>query len=166
MLLFRLNFPLHDVEQTISFIIGKNPFDLSFSWFSIFGHDLFASRFIQCPLSFPSHPLDLDNFVLSNFTVKLGGRRHIVIWVLKVVVGGVQIYQNDNSSCFTPNFFVMVNYKTFHLKHYIVFVKICPPTGQITFYPILQGKNGQNKPENQQNWNMAKIAPKSDKFTK
>ena len=23
-------------------------------------------------------------------------------------------------------------------------------------YPILQGKNGQNKPENQQNWNMAK----------
>ena len=58
----------------------------------------------------------------------------------------------------------MVNYKTFHLKHYIVFVKICPSTGQITFYPILQGKNGQNKPENQQNWNMAKIAPKSDKF--
>ena len=33
-------------------------------------------------------------------------------------------------------------------------------------YPILQGENGQNKPENQQNWNMAKIAPKSDKFTK
>ena len=30
----------------------------------------------------------------------------------------------------------------------------------------LQGKNGQNKPENPQNWNMAKIAPKSDKFTK
>ena len=37
--------------------------------------------------------------------------------------------------CFTPNSFVMVNYKTFHLKHYIVFVKICPPTGQITFWP-------------------------------
>ena len=33
-------------------------------------------------------------------------------------------------------------------------------------YPILQGKNGQNKPENQQNRNMAKIAPKSDKFMK
>ena len=32
--------------------------------------------------------------------------------------------------------------------------------------PILQGKNGQNKPENQQNQDMAKIAPKSDKFTK
>ena len=30
----------------------------------------------------------------------------------------------------------------------------------------LQGENGQNKPENPQNWNMAKIAPKSDKFTK
>ena len=26
-------------------------------------------------------------------------------------------------------------------------------------YPILQGKNGQNKPENQHYWNMAKIAP-------
>ena len=34
----------------------------------------------------------------------------------------------------------------------------------LKFDPILQGKNGQNKPENQQNWNMAKIAPKSDKF--
>ena len=32
--------------------------------------------------------------------------------------------------------------------------------------PILQGENGQNKPENQQHWNMAKIAHKSDKFTK
>ena len=31
---------------------------------------------------------------------------------------------------------------------------------------IFLGKNGQNEPENPQNWNMAKIAPKSDKFTK
>ena len=31
-------------------------------------------------------------------------------------------------------------------------------------YPILQGENGQNEPENQQNWKMAKIAPKSDKY--
>ena len=54
----------------------------------------------------------------------------------------------------------MNNCKTFHLKHHLGFVKICPPTGQITFYPILQGKNGQNRPENQQNWNMAKTAPK------
>ena len=45
----------------------------------------------------------------------------------------VQIHQNDISSCFPPNSFVMVNYEPFHLKHYIVFVKICPPTGQITF---------------------------------
>ena len=36
----------------------------------------------------------------------------------------------------------------------------------LKFDLILQGKNGQNKPENQQNWNMAKIAPKNDKFTK
>ena len=36
----------------------------------------------------------------------------------------------------------------------------------LKFDPILQGKNGQNKPENQQNWNKAKIAPKSDKFMK
>ena len=33
-------------------------------------------------------------------------------------------------------------------------------------YPILQWENGQNKPENQQNRNMAKIALKSDKFMK
>ena len=39
------------------------------------------------------------------------------------------------SSCVTPNSFVMVNYKTFYLKHYIFFVKICPPNGQITFWP-------------------------------
>ena len=38
--------------------------------------------------------------------------------------------------------------------------------GHIKFYPILQRGNGQNKPENQQNWKMAKIAPKSDKITK
>ena len=36
-------------------------------------------------------------------------------------------------SCFLGNSFVMVQYKTFDLKHYIVFVKIGPPTGQITF---------------------------------
>ena len=29
----------------------------------------------------------------------------------------------------------MVNYKTLHLKHHIVSVKFCPPTGQITFWP-------------------------------
>ena len=33
-------------------------------------------------------------------------------------------------------------------------------------YPILQEKNGQNKTENQQNRNMAKTEPKSDKFMK
>ena len=31
-------------------------------------------------------------------------------------------------------------------------------------YPFLHGKNGQNKPKNRQNWNMAKIAPNTDKF--
>ena len=36
----------------------------------------------------------------------------------------------------------------------------------IYLYFILHGKNGQNKPENRQNKSMAKIAPKSDKFTK
>ena len=39
-------------------------------------------------------------------------------------------------SHFSSNSFVMVKYKTFHLKHYIVFVKICPPTGQITFWDV------------------------------
>ena len=43
-------------------------------------------------------------------------------------------------SCCTPNSFVMVNYKTFNQKHYIVFVKICPPTGQITFLARAQRK--------------------------
>ena len=33
-------------------------------------------------------------------------------------------------------------------------------------YPFLQGENGHNNPENQQSRNMAKIAPKSDKFMK
>ena len=33
-------------------------------------------------------------------------------------------------------------------------------------YPSLQGENGQNRPENHQNRNMAKIALKSDKFMK
>ena len=39
-------------------------------------------------------------------------------------------------SCFLGNSFVMVQYKTFDLKHYIVFVKIGPPTGQITFLAV------------------------------
>ena len=51
----------------------------------------------------------------------------------------LQIYQNDISSCLTPNSFVMVNYKTFHLTHHLVFVKFCPPTGQITRSAIFCG---------------------------
>ena len=31
---------------------------------------------------------------------------------------------------------------------------------------FLQEKNGQNQPENHQNWSLAKIAPKSDKSMK
>ena len=31
---------------------------------------------------------------------------------------------------------------------------------------LRQGKNGKNKPKNHQHWNLAKIAPKSDKFMK
>ena len=60
----------------------------------------------------------------------------------QLMVGGYRFTKMTFFSYFTPNSFVMVNYKTFHLKHYIVFMKICPPTGQITFYPILQGENG------------------------
>ena len=37
--------------------------------------------------------------------------------VLQPILGGVQIHQNDISSCFTPNSFVMVNYEPVHLKH-------------------------------------------------
>ena len=48
----------------------------------------------------------------------------------------LQIHQNDIPSHFPSNSFVMVKYKTFHLKHHIVFVKICPPTGQITFWDV------------------------------
>ena len=40
------------------------------------------------------------------------------------------------------------------------------PEGRFSFLHFLQGKKGQNKRENPQNWNMAKIAPKSDNFTK
>ena len=36
----------------------------------------------------------------------------------------------------------------------------------VNFGPILQRKNGQNNPENQQNRNLAKFTPKSDKFMK
>ena len=34
------------------------------------------------------------------------------------------------------------------------------------FLPFLHGKNAQNRPENQQNWNLAKIGLKSDIFMK
>ena len=34
------------------------------------------------------------------------------------------------------------------------------------FLPFLQGKRAQNRPENPQNWNLAKIGLKSDNFTK
>ena len=36
----------------------------------------------------------------------------------------------------------------------------------ILYVPYFSGENGQDKPENQQNWYMAKIAPKRDKFMK
>ena len=36
----------------------------------------------------------------------------------------------------------------------------------ITYLPFITRENWKKKPENQQNWNMAKIAPKSNKFMK
>ena len=47
-------------------------------------------------------------------------------------------------SRFPSNSFVMVKCKTFRLKHHIVFVKIWPPTGQITFW-LLTSKMGKIK---------------------
>ena len=40
------------------------------------------------------------------------------------------------------------------------------PNFDLKFDSILQGEKGKNKPENAQNYNMAKFAPKSDKSTK
>ena len=40
------------------------------------------------------------------------------------------------------------------------------PKFDLKFDSILQGKKGKNKPENLQNLNMAKIAPKTDKLMK
>ena len=54
--------------------------------------------------------------------------------------GGVQIYQNDISLYFLLNSFITVKYKAFHQKHHIVFMKIWPPTGQITFLAFYKGK--------------------------
>ena len=43
-----------------------------------------------------------------------------------------------------------------------------PSAAKMWFYFLhfLQGKNAQNRPENQQNWNLAKIGLKSDNFMK
>ena len=43
-----------------------------------------------------------------------------------------------------------------------------PSAAKMRFYFLhfLQGKNAQNRPENQQNWNLAKIGLKSDNFMK
>ena len=43
-----------------------------------------------------------------------------------------------------------------------------PSAAKMRFYFLhfLQGKNAQNRPENQQNWNLAKIRLKSDNFMK
>ena len=81
-------------------------------------------------------------------------------------LGGVYIQQIECSLLGPPNSFVMTHLEMFCPNNHILWVKIGFPSGHIKVYPILQGENGQNKPENQQNWNMAKIAPKSDKFTK
>ena len=48
-------------------------------------------------------------------------------WPLKWVV------ETKKFHVFPPNSLVMVNYKTYHLKHYIAFVKIRPPSGKITY---------------------------------
>ena len=61
-----------------------------------------------------------------NFRDTQTEQRHFII-----IRGGYR----QKIPCFTPNSFVMNNCKTFHLKHHLGFVKICPPTGQITFCP-------------------------------
>ena len=57
--------------------------------------------------------------------------------------------------CLTPNSFVMVNYKTFHLKHHLAFVKILPSNRPNYFLSLFilfyEGK-------------MAKISPKINKI--
>ena len=63
-----------------------------------------------------------------NFRDTQTEQRHFII-----IRGGYR----QKIPCFTPNSFVMNNCKTFHLKHHLGFVKICPPTGQITFWPTL-----------------------------
>ena len=53
-----------------------------------------------------------------------------------------------------------------HKKNFSVIDQKLTFGERFLFLHFLQEKKGQNKPENPQNWNMAKIAPKSDKFTK
>ena len=65
--------------------------------------------------------------------------------------GGVYIHQIECSLLGPPNSFVMTHLEMFCPNNHILWVKIGFPSGHIKVYPILQGENGQNKPENQQN---------------
>ena len=69
------------------------------------------------------------------------------------------------------NFWIFISYQTEHIVAIIVLPTYFQhPCTSLTYvaenFLLRQGKNCQNKPENHQNWNLAKIALKSDKFMK
>ena len=64
---------------------------------------------------------------------------------------GVYIHQIECSLLAPRNSFVMTHLEMFYPNNHILWVRIGFPSGHIKVYPILQGENGQNKPENQQN---------------
>ena len=63
-------------------------------------------------------------------------------WYWSVILGGVRIDQSDFFSCSPPNSFDMVQYKTFDLKDYMVFVKKKPQPAKLLFrFPHYRAKN-------------------------
>ena len=62
------------------------------------------------------------------------------VWLQSSLWEGAGAAQEDEAQTIPAgthcSSFVMVNYKRFHIKHHIVFVKICPPTSQITFLAV------------------------------
>ena len=68
-------------------------------------------------------------------------------------------------------FWIFISYQTEHIVAIIVFPTYFQhPAPALHMWLkkslLRQGKNGKNKPKNHQHWNLAKIEPKSDKFTK
>ena len=91
---------------------------------------------------------------------------YIILMNTTMVIRARWEIKNQNYELHT---WILIGNWILNLIYFLQFFDLSTPSAakmQFYFLPFLQGKNTQNRPENQQDWNVAKIGLKSDIFMK